>query len=439
MRYAGETACATNGKSFACIGGTGFSLSTPACRRNFSPLPTVGALIDVRLLGAHVVEVEGTTTADPDPHRAKRGKVGRGTVRREIKRHGAGGTGILVAPASGLAPCVAGPSLNGDGRRGAGGQSLHVHFDGGFAGDVQWRWQTKAEPVRHATGRGDGEAVIAIGMERVGLRDGGGEAVHAVPAVGAGLKRLDDDGRIRNGWRSRAQIVEIEGSWSVEVHAHGVDVGQIGGAAAAVELCRVELERQRGDRVGWQGRPWIRSLAPGPARAGLESNGGAAAKCGALYVDRDRGPAGEIDRGWEGHAEPAAAGCVHLQADVDIRVEFSALRDRPGTRAERTPAIGSRLERFEDQRAVLAGIHGYQQVGGIGQLAATVLDRIRGLGGAVESRDGLKLHLLPHETEHSPVDGNERLLAGSVGVEIEGSGVDGRSEEHTSEEHTSEL
>src|ERR1035441_8115915 len=33
MRYAGETACATKGKSFACIGGTGFSLSTPACGR----------------------------------------------------------------------------------------------------------------------------------------------------------------------------------------------------------------------------------------------------------------------------------------------------------------------------------------------------------------------------------------------------------------------
>src|ERR1035438_4401822 len=38
MRYAGETACATNGKSFACIGGTGFSLSTPACGRTFSHL-----------------------------------------------------------------------------------------------------------------------------------------------------------------------------------------------------------------------------------------------------------------------------------------------------------------------------------------------------------------------------------------------------------------
>jgi hypothetical protein len=36
MRYAGETACATNGKSFARTGGTGFSLSTPACGRIFS-------------------------------------------------------------------------------------------------------------------------------------------------------------------------------------------------------------------------------------------------------------------------------------------------------------------------------------------------------------------------------------------------------------------
>src|ERR1019366_2790160 len=45
MRYAGETACATKGKSFACIGGTGFSLSTPACGRIFSHLLTVGVLI----------------------------------------------------------------------------------------------------------------------------------------------------------------------------------------------------------------------------------------------------------------------------------------------------------------------------------------------------------------------------------------------------------
>ena len=45
MGYAGETACATNGKSLACIGGTGFSLSTPACGRIFSYLLTVGAQI----------------------------------------------------------------------------------------------------------------------------------------------------------------------------------------------------------------------------------------------------------------------------------------------------------------------------------------------------------------------------------------------------------
>src|ERR1035441_8502405 len=36
MRLAGETACPTTGKSSACIGGTGFSLSTPACGRIFS-------------------------------------------------------------------------------------------------------------------------------------------------------------------------------------------------------------------------------------------------------------------------------------------------------------------------------------------------------------------------------------------------------------------
>ena len=38
MRYAGETACATTGKSFACIGGACFSLPTPACGRIFSHL-----------------------------------------------------------------------------------------------------------------------------------------------------------------------------------------------------------------------------------------------------------------------------------------------------------------------------------------------------------------------------------------------------------------
>src|ERR1035438_6976992 len=35
MRLAGESACPTTGRSFACIGGTGFSLSTPACGRIF--------------------------------------------------------------------------------------------------------------------------------------------------------------------------------------------------------------------------------------------------------------------------------------------------------------------------------------------------------------------------------------------------------------------
>jgi hypothetical protein len=45
MQLAGESACPSTGKSFACIGGTGFSLSTPACGRIFSHLLTVGALI----------------------------------------------------------------------------------------------------------------------------------------------------------------------------------------------------------------------------------------------------------------------------------------------------------------------------------------------------------------------------------------------------------
>jgi hypothetical protein len=34
---AGESACPTTGKSFACIGGTGFSLSTPVRAHFFSP------------------------------------------------------------------------------------------------------------------------------------------------------------------------------------------------------------------------------------------------------------------------------------------------------------------------------------------------------------------------------------------------------------------
>jgi len=40
MRLAGESACPTTGKSFGCIGGTGFSLSMPACGRIFSHLLT---------------------------------------------------------------------------------------------------------------------------------------------------------------------------------------------------------------------------------------------------------------------------------------------------------------------------------------------------------------------------------------------------------------
>src|ERR1019366_376177 len=51
MRYAGETACATNGKSFACIGGTGFSLSTPACGRIFSHLLSEGLPPNSTVLG----------------------------------------------------------------------------------------------------------------------------------------------------------------------------------------------------------------------------------------------------------------------------------------------------------------------------------------------------------------------------------------------------
>jgi hypothetical protein len=41
MWLAGETACATTGKSFACIGGACFSLPTPACGRIFSQRLTV--------------------------------------------------------------------------------------------------------------------------------------------------------------------------------------------------------------------------------------------------------------------------------------------------------------------------------------------------------------------------------------------------------------
>jgi hypothetical protein len=45
MCLAGETACATNDKSFACIGGACFSLPTPACGRIFSRSLTVAALM----------------------------------------------------------------------------------------------------------------------------------------------------------------------------------------------------------------------------------------------------------------------------------------------------------------------------------------------------------------------------------------------------------
>jgi hypothetical protein len=45
MCPAGETACATNDKSFACIGGAGFSLPTPACGRILSRTLTFGALL----------------------------------------------------------------------------------------------------------------------------------------------------------------------------------------------------------------------------------------------------------------------------------------------------------------------------------------------------------------------------------------------------------
>ncbi len=50
MQFAGETACATNGKSFGCDGGAGFSLLTPECGRIFrkflgsGPLETYGAM-----------------------------------------------------------------------------------------------------------------------------------------------------------------------------------------------------------------------------------------------------------------------------------------------------------------------------------------------------------------------------------------------------------
>jgi hypothetical protein len=49
MWFAGETACATNGKSFACIGGACFSLPTPACGRIPSQLLTVAARIHFTL------------------------------------------------------------------------------------------------------------------------------------------------------------------------------------------------------------------------------------------------------------------------------------------------------------------------------------------------------------------------------------------------------
>jgi hypothetical protein len=41
MLFAGETACATNGKFVSCIDGACFSLPTPACGRIFFQLLTV--------------------------------------------------------------------------------------------------------------------------------------------------------------------------------------------------------------------------------------------------------------------------------------------------------------------------------------------------------------------------------------------------------------
>jgi hypothetical protein len=46
-KLAGESACPTT--AFACIGGTGFSLSTPACERIFSYLLTLGLRAEPRL------------------------------------------------------------------------------------------------------------------------------------------------------------------------------------------------------------------------------------------------------------------------------------------------------------------------------------------------------------------------------------------------------
>src|ERR1017187_5827624 len=56
MQFAGETACATSGKSVARMGGAGFSLPTPACGRIFSHLrrssPVLQCIVAQALLPA---------------------------------------------------------------------------------------------------------------------------------------------------------------------------------------------------------------------------------------------------------------------------------------------------------------------------------------------------------------------------------------------------
>src|ERR1035441_4655494 len=96
MRFAGGTACATNGKSLACIGGACFSLPTPACGRIFSQLrewllrrrTTVSRqkLASQRLV--HPCELggrSGTPGADCRPHgRKPPGAVQSGHLRSQV-------------------------------------------------------------------------------------------------------------------------------------------------------------------------------------------------------------------------------------------------------------------------------------------------------------------------------------------------------------------
>ena len=108
MRLAGESACPTTGKLFAFTGGTGFSLSTPACGRTFPHLLTfaarprriqenpnwVDATTRMESLAKHLVEATVYLGRQPiyDANRAIRGY-------ELLYRHAAGDTAACFGDA----------------------------------------------------------------------------------------------------------------------------------------------------------------------------------------------------------------------------------------------------------------------------------------------------------------------------------------------------